>query len=275
MGAVRWRLSSGRWIEVHPAVYRLRSAPTTWITELLATLLWAGPMACASHRAAALLWKLDGVTHAPVEILAPTGGRCPGVIVHRLDPGDCPPTRVIDGIRVTAPDRTLLDLAGVAPVRVITLALDDALRRLLTSLEKLWAITREPGGQGRKGTERLRRLLEIRDPSWMVVESALETAFLHLMKRYHLPAATPQFEVRSRGRLIARLDFAYPHLKVGIETHGRRWHEQEDRWQRDIRRENALKRQGWTVLVYTWEDIRLDGARVAEEIRSVLASGSA
>ena len=80
----------------------------------------------------------------------------------------------------------------------------------------------------------------------------------------------PQYEVRDRGRLVARLDFAYPELRLGIETHGYRFHAGRERWQRDIRRENRLKQLGWVVLVYTWDDVVGDEARVVEEVSLAL-----
>jgi len=93
---------------------------------------------------------------------------------------------------------------------------------------------------------------------------------LGLLRRSGLPLPLPQFEVVSRGRVVARLDFAYPGLKVGIETHGYRWHGGYERWRRDISRENRLKRMGWLILVFTWDDVVGDARRVVLEISDAL-----
>lgn len=66
---------------------------------------------------------------------------------------------------------------------------------------------------------------------------------------------------------MARLDFAYPQLRLAIEAS---WHAGHERWRRDVRRENALKRLGWVVLVFTWDDVVDDPGRVVAEIRALL-----
>src|SRR5579884_1527274 len=62
------RLKAGVWERVHPATYRLRGAPPHWRQSLSAALLWAGSGAVVSHRAAGLLWHLDGMEPDAVEI---------------------------------------------------------------------------------------------------------------------------------------------------------------------------------------------------------------
>ena len=142
----------------------------------------------------------------------------------------------------------------------------------MTTLARVRRAVEQDGGSGRKGTAALRRLLAVRDEADEQMESVLERRLFRLFRKVGLPAPVPQHPVRSRGRLVARLDFAYPELRLGIETHGYRWHGGYERWRRDIRRENALKRLGWLVLVFTWDDIRSDPARVVAEVRTALAS---
>ena len=176
----------------------------------------------------------------------------------------------MDGFPATRPERTLLDTAAVLPIDRAGLALDDALRRGLTSLAKLRRALQAEGGSGRDGTAAMRLLLAVRDEADAEVESALEMRLMRLLRRAGAPTPVPQHEVRDRGRLVARLDFAYPELRLGIETHGYRWHAGRSRWQRDIRRENRLKQLGWVVLVYTWDDVVGDGGRVADEVSVAL-----
>jgi very-short-patch-repair endonuclease len=64
-----------------------------------------------------------------------------------------------------------------------------------------------------------------------------------------------QFEVRSYGKLVARVDFAYPQARLAIEVDGYRWHSGRARWQRDLQRRNRLIALGWRVLHATSEDI--------------------
>ena len=264
------RAATGQWVAVHPGVYRAASTPASWESELMAALLWAGPGSAASHRAAGRLWGIESLADAPVEITARMGRTRPGVIVHRLRPEDQPRIRRKDGLSATAPERTMLDLCAALPLGPCATALDELLHRRLTTVPRIQRALEREGGSGRRGTAALRRLLEIHgDPR---IESELERRFLRILRRAGLPRPDLQHEVRLRGRLVARLDFAYPAHRLGFETHGFRWHGGRERWQRDVRRENRLKRLGWTVLVFTWADVVGEPTRVLEETRAFLAS---
>jgi hypothetical protein len=115
-GAVA-RLVRKTWLRrVHRGVYLvgpLRSARTPETAALLA----CGDRAVLSHRIAARLWRLPCPAPGAVEVTVQGSARAhAGVRVHRtgrLDPRDI---RVLDGCRVTAPARTLLDLAADAPL---------------------------------------------------------------------------------------------------------------------------------------------------------------
>jgi len=69
-----------------------------------------------------------------------------------------------------------------------------------------------------------------------------------------LPPPRAQFEVRENGILIARLDAAYPDLRIGIEADGYEWHSAPPDWLRDRRRQNALVSRDWTILRFCLED---------------------
>lgn len=80
--------------------------------------------------------------------------------------------------------------------------------------------------------------------------------------------AEPQHKVCAEGDNYA-LDFAYPHVLLGIEAHSLRWHLGRERWIKDLRRDRSLKRIGWTLLYYSWDDMQLDPQGVAAEISSI------
>jgi very-short-patch-repair endonuclease len=94
---------------------------------------------------------------------------------------------------------------------------------------------------------------------------------LRLLKRHGLPPPVAQYEVKEGEALVARLDFAYPSLRLGIEADGYRWHSGAERWRRDLRRENRLKLLGWTLLRFSWEDVHRRPELVASQIRAALA----
>ena len=238
----------------------------------MGALLWAGEEALVSHRAAARLWRFETFDESPIEISARRARAPTGVVLHR--PADEPGRRHVDGFRVTNVERTLLDLSALVPSGVLGRALDESLIRRLTTPARLCRALDLHGGQGRPGTATFRRLLDLRFPAEEGTESHLELRLLRLIRRSRLPLPTPQFEVSARGRFVARLDFAYPELKLGIETHGYRWHGGYERWRADVRRENRLKRMGWVILVFTWDDVVGDASRVVAEITEAFVERS-
>ena len=83
-----------------------------------------------------------------------------------------------------------------------------------------------------------------------------------------------QFIVEEDGRFIARLDFAYPDLKVAIECQSYEWHSGHQNWEKDIERHNRLQSLGWIIVYVTWEDLQHRPNIVAERVRVALCRAS-
>ena len=64
------RLRASWWEPIHAGVYRRGPRSGQWLEELDAALKAAGPRAAVSHRAAFVLWGLDGLTARLREITA-------------------------------------------------------------------------------------------------------------------------------------------------------------------------------------------------------------
>ena len=270
--AIDGRLSSGRWQVVHAGVYVPTAVPASWHQRVMAAILRGGASALASHRCATALWQLDGLKERPVEISLKAGRRIRGAIVHRRRASDDPSVVVFDGIPATDVERTLLDLAAVITPRRLALALEDALRRGSTTLESMRELVH--GQKGRAGLRTLRQLLDARDDRDSLVESRLESALLRLLTAHALPLPVPQHRVMDGAGFVARLDFAYPQYRLGVETDGYRWHGGLERRTRDLRRENRLKLLGWTVLRFSWDDVHNRPETVASQIGAALAHAS-
>ena len=67
---------------------------------------------------------------------------------------------------------------------------------------------------------------------------------------------------------MARVDFAYPELKLAIEVDGFAAHSTVDAFRRDRVRQNALVAAGWTVLRFTWPEVDACAPQVGQTIRS-------
>ena len=265
------RLQSGRWVLLHPGVYRLRECLPSWEQSLLAACLWGGEGTMASHRAAARLWGL-GIEEAAVEILAPSSTRArSGVVLHRTDSLSRRDIARADGIPVTSPTRTLIDLGAVTPVHVVERCLETALRERLTSIWYLAERLDQLGKPGRRGAGILRGLLRERDPRLAPTESELESLLWQLLSRSGLPVPERQVEVVDRDGLIGRLDFAYPEQRLAVEAIGLRYHS-GDRVLNDAERRNRLIVAGWRVLEFPWRDVVRRGKTVISHIASALSA---
>lgn len=174
-----------------------------------------------------------------------------------------------NGIPVTTPARTLIDVAAVSPPLAVEEALDDALRRKLVSIPRLRWRLEELNARGRSGITVIRRLLDVRDGLGRVPESVFETRLLRAM---HAAGLRPvlQHEVRARGRLVAIIDFAFPDVKVAIEADGFRWHSGRARWDIDRARRNELTLLGWRIIHVTWTEFARDPESVIDSIRRAL-----
>jgi very-short-patch-repair endonuclease len=254
-------------------VYRVAGAPPSWRQRLLAACLACGRGAVASHRAAAALWAFPGVAEGTVEVSVPGERRVarPGILVHRASALPHVDLAVVDAVPVTAPTRTVVDLAAVAPPEVVEEALDDAIRRGLTTPRRLAWRLEALGCQGRRGAAAIRALLAARGAG-PVPESVLETRLLRVLATAGLPAPVRQHRVRAAGRSVAVVDAAYPGSRVAVAAEGYRWHGGRARWARDLARRNALTALGWRVIHVTWSDLQDRPEEVVGLIGRALAS---
>ena len=272
--AIARKLRSGEWIPVYRGIYRPAIAPTSPFQAVMAAALAAGPGAVASHRAAAFLLQLEGVDD-PVAELSVTGSSRSvpeGITVHvvtELPPCDL---TVVRRIPTTNATRTLLDLGASVKDEAVELALEDALRRGLTTTARLnWRIA-ELCRQGRRGCGALKRVLEARGQQREPTASALESRVARLMRKHGLPTPVRQYEIRDHRRVVARLDFAFPDQRVAVEADSYRWHSGRIPWERELNRRNELQRRGWLVIHVTDRQMRERPSRIVEDIQNALAT---
>lgn len=157
----------GHWVPVGHGLFRLRRYPESENEQLIRLWLWSRsqegePQAVASHETALALWGLSDLMPERVHLSVPRGfrKRPPAeVVLHKADlaEGD---VEERDGLPVTTPLRTLLDVA--ADQRV--------------SPEHLESATREAVERGLVRRKRLREALSlIKDEErHRIVEETLE-----------------------------------------------------------------------------------------------------
>ena len=85
----------------------------------------------------------------------------------------------------------------------------------------------------------LRTVLDEWNPDNPATESAMETLLLQVLREHGLPEPTLQHEVfDALGRLVARVDAAYPAFRIAIEYDSMQEHSDEFQLARDAHRRN-------------------------------------
>lgn len=252
---VRHALRCGLWTEVFPGVFRVAGAPWSRRQDLRAAALWAARGAAVSHGAAASLLGFDRYPlHAPIELSVTRHLRAPeGVVLHLVGRLDARELTSVGGIPVTSPTRTILDLAATEPEAAVRAALDQALRRKWTSLDKLDVATERAGW--RRGVAVVRALVTDYRGGNGPTESELEARVRELLEHAGLVEVERQRCVVIGGR-VRRLDFRITGTPVVIEADGYAWHSTPGDFERDRARDNALIARGFRVLRWTWAAVR-------------------
>jgi very-short-patch-repair endonuclease len=265
----RW-LAEGRLEAVHPGVYRWPAAPATWHQRLFAACLACGPGAVVSHRAAAALWELHPGTEL-VEVSV-VRSSCPvpaGVVVHRSRDLVSAHTTVRHHVPVTNPLRTLVDMGAVTSRWTVEDALDRGLvARRFTVAAVEWML-HGVARPGRRGCGVLRTVLDDRALGTARPDGLLEPRMARLLRDHGFPRAVFQHPVPDAS---ARLDFAYPAIRLGIEVDGYEVHGTPRAMTADHERQRRLVAAGWTMIRFTWHDVVRRPSRVAADLRAVWAA---
>jgi hypothetical protein len=215
-----------------------------------------GATALVSHSSAVALHGLAGFRKGRIHVCTPkSGGRRAGpFVVHQvrgLGPAD---RRVVGGIPVVAVPLALVQVAATASPGRVEDALDDALCRRLARLDEVEAAC----CRGRAGSAALRAILDL----WRTGElpdTVAEARLARRLRAHGLPTPRRQHPVLDgHGRLVARVDVAFPAARVAVEYDSFRWHEPRRARRDTLVRRNRLEALGWHVLVATADD-RADG----------------
>lgn len=281
--AINYALERGRLHRYDAGIYALvELVALPPLAAEQAALLVGGRGAVISHRSAAALWGLveparerqrEPITITVTGSEAGRGRRW--IRCHRtraIDPRD---VRRRAGLRVTAPARTLIDLAAATTLRQTELAVDRAIAAHLTSRTALReAIERCPR---RAGVAVVRSLLDP-ERSSTVTASRPEERLLALVRRAHLPEPevnVPLGDPESADELQRyRPDLLWREQRVVVEFDSWLHHSGHRAFRSDRRRDIQMRIAGWTVIRVTWADLTEEPERVIGWIATALARGS-
>jgi hypothetical protein len=232
--AIDWRVKRGRLHAIHRAVYAVGHLALTRNGRFMAAVLACGEGAALSHVTAAVLWRILGDRGASPHVTAVKRRRVPGVVVHRAPLQGERVRR--QGIVVTTPTRTLVDLADVVPRRTLERAFDEA---QYLGLDFEDARPRH----GRSGSAVLAAVLAVHRPGSTRTRSELEEMFLRLCDDHGIPR--PEVIVLIEG---FECDFVFREQRLIVETDGAAAHGTQRARERDPVRDAELQLSGWIVI---------------------------
>jgi very-short-patch-repair endonuclease len=267
-GAVARRVRGGSLFPVFNAVFAVGHPHLGPLALETAALLQAGPDCVLSHRSAALLWDLTSTSGRRGSVDVTVAGRRvhsrAGLAVRQVALLDARDVRLRRGLPVTAPARTLIDIAAVssgdaeldrhlAQARMMELVTDDDLEA---------AMDRCPG---RTGVGRLRALLRAeRGPA--VTRSEAERRLRALLDAARLPP--PLYNAELHGFLV---DALWAPQRLVVEVDGYRVHGQRAAFEADRARDQKLAANGYAVLRVTWRQLESEPMAVLARLAQALA----
>jgi hypothetical protein len=221
----------------------------------MAAVLACGDGAALSHRSAAALWQIgkEAQDRIDLTIRRHIDLRRPGLRVHRRP--TLAPEDIVrgNGIPVTDPVRTLVDLATELGPIAMERAVNEADKRDLIDPETLRVRLDEYAGQ--PGAPLLRRLLDKR--TFRLSDSDLEIYFRPIAAKAGLPPPLSKQIVNGW-----EVDFYWPDLGLVVETDGLRYHRTPSAQSRDAKRDRTHVIAGLSPLRFTHYEIRYEPALV-------------
>jgi very-short-patch-repair endonuclease len=240
-------------------VYAAGHARVGELGRELAGVLACGPGALLALHSAGGRWEARPPWRGAIHVISSRVRMHRGVIGHRtrhIAPGDA---AIKDGIPITSPARTLLDLAGVLTPR--------ELERAVYRVEALGLATvgelEERSASERAGIGKLRDILGAA-PS--PTRSELEARFLAFIEAHGLPR--PRVNERVEG---FEVDFHWPGARLIVELDGYAFHSDREAFERDRARDSALQAAGWRIIRVTYRRLVDDEAQLARHLLALVA----
>jgi very-short-patch-repair endonuclease len=257
----RW-VADGKLHRVHRCVYAVGHEALSWEGRLCAVVL-ANEPAVASHLTAAWIWGLLRTRPGTFHLTAPSRRhRKDLVVVHfaRLDSED---RAIVDGISLTSPARTVLDVASDQSPRDLARLLQRADETEVLDRRRFEALLDRTVGH--PGHGKLVTALRRFKPETVILRSDLERRFRRLVLDAGLPI--PQTNVAVEGY---ELDCYWEAEGFAVELDVYATHGSPRSFEAGREREDDLLLAGIELIRVT--DVRLDRepretiARVAEHL---------
>ncbi len=267
--AIEYRLIIERLHVVLRGVYTVSPGELPPLALEQAALLACGKQCFISHHSAAFVWGLRKMPPTQVDVSV-VGRHCDsrkGVRVHRIQSIDPSERQLHDGLWVSSPARTVLEVAATASADELADVVNEGHGLRLFTPRELETVLRR--NRGRRGVARLAEVLGEED-AMTITRSRAERAFLKLIRDGRLPPP----EVNQRlGRYSP--DFMWRRERLIVELDSYRFHAGPAGFQNDREKDLVYRDAGFDVLRPTRNHVVCQPARVLVMVVRALARRSA
>jgi hypothetical protein len=253
--AIAHRIAEGRLHPVARGVYAVGWPRLTQERRWMVAVLACGEGAALSHRSAAALWRIgkERGGHIDVSIRRRCRHRRAGIRAMSRPSLRREDITTRNGLAVTGPARTLVDLATELHPMALERAVNEADKYDLIDPEALRAAL--DGYAGEPGVRALRALLDRH--TFRLSDSDLEIFFRPIAAAAGMPQPLTKAVVDGY-----EVDFFWPDLGLVVETDGLRYHRTASEQARDRRRDQAHVAGGLAALRFTHWQVRHEPAYV-------------
>jgi hypothetical protein len=249
--AIAGRVRSGRLHRRHRGVYSVGHEVQTLAARFMAAVLACGRGAVLSHHSAAAHLRLRRWQPRRPEVTVPAFRRInpPGIVVHRSRNLDH--RRDVlrhDGIWVTSPARTILDLAATLPPRALRRMVRQAQVEHRVTIRQLLELLGRANGH--PGASVLRAAIA---DGATPTRSELEDIVLDLIDQVtsERPAINVPLWLDGERQVP---DFRWPDRRLVIEADGAAFHDHATVRAGDAHKQAQLEAHGDRVLRITWDE---------------------
>ncbi|MFL5894495.1 MAG: type IV toxin-antitoxin system AbiEi family antitoxin domain-containing protein [Thermoleophilaceae bacterium] len=266
-GAIDRRIDSGRLHVIHRGVYAVGHRRLTNEGRWMAAVLAGGRDSVLSYDAGAAVWRIRPVGRL-MHVTSPREHERPGMRFHRdrLDPED---VTTKDGIPVTTPRRTLLDLAATLRPHDLEKAVREAQYLRLLTLPSFGDWLSSKGS--RPGKPVLVRLVHRMTETPGITRKELELRFTQFIRRHDLPRPDLNALVEAAAHRY-EVDCLWRDQRVVVELDGYGSHGTRPSFESDRARDRRLQAAGWRVIRITWLQLEHDAQAIARDLRALLAA---
>jgi very-short-patch-repair endonuclease len=274
--AIHAQARSGRWVTLHPGVFASATIPLTARTCAAAALSATTPDGALSHATAAGAWGLlaEWPTHTDVTVAHERRVRLGGgVRLHRTRAWEPQDVTALEGQRITSVERTLVDLAADMTRPRRTMAIDEALRRGLTTPEQLVDTVLRLRRPGRQGPMLVLAILLSRPDGTQTHRSSLETLARRVLDAAGIMGGEHNVVVPTPAGAF-ECDIVWMDERVVVEVDSS-YHDRAEQAAFDRHKSSALVMAGFDLIRVRYQVLVRNPKRFTDRVTRALQVGGA